>query len=172
MNLTMTTPSPALPVTQQRTSPPRSTVTGFRLPWPTPGYPPPGGVTPASGSFGPLGRGTEASRRFQLLPRPRPTSWRTGPMPAPPSPRSRMARAALAAIHRDSGHTDPTDNEGVRRVMAGLSRTIAKPQKQAAALTVTSKWPSRPLLHFLVVIPGTGVNGGAAVTSHKAFSLG
>ena len=135
MNLTMTTPSPALPVTQQRTSPPRSTVTGFRLPWPTPGYPPPGGVTPTSGSFGPLGRGTETSRRFQLLPWPWPTSWRTEPMPAPPSPRSRMARAALAAIHRDSGHTDPTDNEGVRRVMAGLSRTIAKPQKQAAALT-------------------------------------
>ena len=29
----------------------------------------------------------------------------------------------------------PTDNEGVRRVMSRLSRTIAKPQNQAAALT-------------------------------------
>ncbi|MDE2940239.1 MAG: hypothetical protein OXR67_15190 [Chloroflexota bacterium] len=47
----------------------------------------------------------------------------------------KMARSALAAIHKDAGHPDPTDNEGVRRVLAGLSRTISRPQQQAAALT-------------------------------------
>ncbi len=47
----------------------------------------------------------------------------------------RTARAAIAAMHRDAGHSDPTDNEGVRRVMAGLSRTIGKRQEQAAPLT-------------------------------------
>ena len=47
----------------------------------------------------------------------------------------KMARSALAAMHKDTGHPDPTDNEGVRRVLAGLSRTITRPQQQAAALT-------------------------------------
>ncbi|MDE2940248.1 MAG: tyrosine-type recombinase/integrase [Chloroflexota bacterium] len=47
----------------------------------------------------------------------------------------KLARSALAAIHKDAGHPDPTDNEGVRRVLAGLSRTISRPQQQAAALT-------------------------------------
>lgn len=47
----------------------------------------------------------------------------------------RTARAALASRHRDVGAPDPTDNEGVRRVMSGLARTIATSQGQAAALT-------------------------------------
>ena len=47
----------------------------------------------------------------------------------------KLARSALAAVHKDAGHPDPTDNEGVRRVLAGLSRTISRPQQQAAALT-------------------------------------
>ena len=47
----------------------------------------------------------------------------------------KLARSALAAIHKDAGHPDPTENEGVRRVLAGLTRTISRPQQQAAALT-------------------------------------
>ena len=47
----------------------------------------------------------------------------------------KMARSALAAVHKDAGHPDPTDNEGVRRVLAGLARTLSRPQQQAAALT-------------------------------------
>lgn len=47
----------------------------------------------------------------------------------------KMARSALAAVHKDAAHPDPTDNEGVRRVLAGLTRTISRPQQQAAALT-------------------------------------
>ena len=47
----------------------------------------------------------------------------------------RLVRASIAAIHKDSGHADPTDNPGVKRVMAGLARTLAGPQRQAAGLT-------------------------------------
>ena len=47
----------------------------------------------------------------------------------------RLHRAALAAMHRASGHPDPTDNEGVRRVLQGISRAHGRPQRQARPLT-------------------------------------
>ncbi len=47
----------------------------------------------------------------------------------------RLHRAALAAIHKSNGHQDPTDNEGVRRVMKGIARAHGKRQKQAKPLT-------------------------------------
>ena len=47
----------------------------------------------------------------------------------------RLHRAALAAVHRATGHEDPTDNEGVRRILQGISRTHGKAQKQAKPLT-------------------------------------
>ena len=47
----------------------------------------------------------------------------------------RVHKAALAAIHRATGHEDPTDNEGVRRLMQGISRTHGRAQRQARPLT-------------------------------------
>ena len=47
----------------------------------------------------------------------------------------RLHKAALAAVHRAHGHPDPTDNEGVRRVLQGISRAHGRPQKQARPLT-------------------------------------
>jgi len=47
----------------------------------------------------------------------------------------KLGRSALAAIHKDAGRPDPTENDGVRRVQAALTRTISRPQQQAAALT-------------------------------------
>ena len=48
----------------------------------------------------------------------------------------RLHRAALAAVHRAHGHPDPTDNnEGVRRVLQGISRAHGRPQRQARPLT-------------------------------------
>ena len=47
----------------------------------------------------------------------------------------RLHKAALAAIHKASGHKDPTDNEGVRRIMQGIARAHGKGQKQAKPLT-------------------------------------
>ena len=50
----------------------------------------------------------------------------------------RLTKSALAAVHRSTGHQDPTDNEGVRQVLAGLARTNGKPQRQAKPLTETA----------------------------------
>ena len=47
----------------------------------------------------------------------------------------RLHRAALAALHKASGHPDPTDNEGVRRVLQGIARVHGRPQRQARPLT-------------------------------------
>ena len=47
----------------------------------------------------------------------------------------RLHKAALAAIHKASGHEDPTDNEGVRRIMQGIARAHGKGQRQARPLT-------------------------------------
>ena len=47
----------------------------------------------------------------------------------------RLTKSALAAVHRSTGHQDPTDNEGVRKVMAGIARVNGRPQHQAKPLT-------------------------------------
>ena len=47
----------------------------------------------------------------------------------------RLNKAALAAVHKAAGHEDPTDNEGVRKVMQGISRTRGRAQSQAKPLT-------------------------------------
>ena len=50
----------------------------------------------------------------------------------------RLQKAALAKVHRSAGHQDPTDNEGVKRVMAGIARVNGRPQRQAKPLTETA----------------------------------
>ena len=47
----------------------------------------------------------------------------------------RLTKSALAAVHRSTGHQDPTDNEGVRKVMAGIARVNGRRQRQAKSLT-------------------------------------
>ena len=47
----------------------------------------------------------------------------------------RLHKAALAAVHKPAGHEDPTDSEGVRKVMQGISRTHGRSQRQAKPLT-------------------------------------
>ena len=47
----------------------------------------------------------------------------------------RVTKSALAAVHRSTGHADPTDNEGVKKVMAGIARANGRPQRQAKPLT-------------------------------------
>ena len=41
----------------------------------------------------------------------------------------------MGAVHRSTGHPDPTDNEGVTRVTAGLAREKGRRQRQAKPLT-------------------------------------
>ena len=50
----------------------------------------------------------------------------------------RLTKSALAAVHRSTGHQDPTDNEGVKKVMAGIARANGRPQRQAKPLTETA----------------------------------
>ena len=40
-----------------------------------------------------------------------------------------------SAVHKAAGREDPTDNEGVRRVMQGIPRTHDRAQRQAKPLT-------------------------------------
>ena len=47
----------------------------------------------------------------------------------------RLQKSALAKVHRSAGHPDPTDNEGVRQVLAGIARANGRPQRQAKPLT-------------------------------------
>ena len=47
----------------------------------------------------------------------------------------RLTKSALAAVHRPTGHQDPTDHEGVKKVMAGIARANGRPQRQAKPLT-------------------------------------
>ena len=47
----------------------------------------------------------------------------------------RLHKAALAAVHKTHGHDDPTDHEGVRKVMKGIARSHGRAQKQAKPLT-------------------------------------
>ena len=50
----------------------------------------------------------------------------------------RLDRAAIRYHHTDAGHANPADNEGVRRVLRGLTRRAAREgrtPRQAAALT-------------------------------------
>ena len=47
----------------------------------------------------------------------------------------RLHRAAIAAAHRRAGHTDPTENEGIKLIMQGIARSHGRRQKQARPLT-------------------------------------
>ena len=60
----------------------------------------------------------------------------------------RLSNSALAAVHRATGHPDPTKVEGVRRVMAGLARRHSRPQRQAQPLTVSALAAVRATAHL------------------------
>ena len=47
----------------------------------------------------------------------------------------RRLSVATVRLHKAAGHDDPTDNEGVRRIMQGIARAHGKGQKQARPLT-------------------------------------
>ena len=42
----------------------------------------------------------------------------------------RLQKAALGRAHRSIDHPDPSDTEGVRRVMAGIAREHGRPQRE------------------------------------------
>ena len=63
----------------------------------------------------------------------------------------RMDRAAIRYHHTEAGHTNPADNEGVRRVLPGLTRQAAcegRTPRQAAALTEEGLAAIRAIAHL------------------------
>ena len=60
----------------------------------------------------------------------------------------RLHRAALAAIHKAHSHEDPTDHEGVRQVMKGISRRHGKWHESADR----ASWRGRVDLALLSVL--------------------
>ena len=58
----------------------------------------------------------------------------------------RLHRAVLVAIHKANGYEDPTDDEGVRRVIKGIARDHGRAQTQAKPLTAETLQPSGPQL--------------------------
>ena len=60
----------------------------------------------------------------------------------------RLAASAIAKAHELAGHDSPGRDRGVREALKGWGRQLARPQRQAGALTAggaaASKRPSRP----------------------------
>ena len=82
----------------------------------------------------------------------------------------RLQKAALSRAHRSLGHPDPTDTEGVRGVMAGITREHGRPQRQArplteAALAAVRATAAMPRGH-------QGQHQGRSETSRKAQRRG
>ena len=71
----------------------------------------------------------------------------------------RLTKSALAAVHRSTGHQDPTDNEGVRKVMAGIARANGRPQRQAKPLTETALAAVKATAKLPPAAPGPGTVG-------------
>ena len=69
----------------------------------------------------------------------------------------RLDRAAIRHHHTDAGHANPADNEGVRRVLRGLTRRAAREgrtPRQAAALTEEGLAAIRATAHLRRTGPG------------------
>ena len=47
----------------------------------------------------------------------------------------RLQRSAISSVHRLSGYYDPASDPGIVRLLAGISRAGARPQRQARGLT-------------------------------------
>ena len=72
----------------------------------------------------------------------------------------RLTKSALAAVHRSTGHQDPTDNEGVKKVMAGIARANGRPQRQAKPLTENALAAVKATAGIPQETPGQGRQGG------------
>ena len=62
----------------------------------------------------------------------------------------RLHKAAIAALHKAAGQQDPTDNEGVKRVMHGISISHGKAQPLTAEVLAEVKATAkswRPVRH-------------------------
>ena len=68
-------------------------------------------------------------------PSPWPATCPPAPVPAPALLTMRLAASAIAKAHEWAGHESPCRDQGVRASLKGWGRRLAKPQRQAGALT-------------------------------------
>ena len=79
----------------------------------------------------------------------------------------RMGLAAVAAAHRQANLPCPTEDEGVRATMRGITRAAGRAQKQAAGLTAASL----AAIRATACVPRTG-RGGSLETIGTARARG
>ena len=79
----------------------------------------------------------------------------------------RMGLAAVGAAHRQANLPNPTEDEGVRATMRGITRVAGRAQKQAAGLTAASL----AAIRATVCVPRIG-RGGFLETAHTAEARG
>ena len=75
----------------------------------------------------------------------------------------RMGLAAVGAGHRQENLSSPTENEGVRATMRGITRAAGRAQKQAAGLTAASL----AAIRATACVPRIG-RGGSLETTETA----
>ena len=79
----------------------------------------------------------------------------------------RMGLAAVAAAHRQGNLPTPTEDEGVRATMRGITRAVGRAQKQAAGLTAASL----AAIRATACVPRIG-RGGSLETTETAQTRG
>ena len=79
----------------------------------------------------------------------------------------RMGLAAVGSAHRQANLSNPTEDEGVRATMRGITRAAGRAQKQAIGLTVASL----AAIRATACVPRTG-RGGSLETSETAEARG
>ncbi len=82
----------------------------------------------------------------------------------------RLHRAAMAAVHKAAGHDDPTDNEGVRRILQGISRAHVRAQKQVSPLTAEALAAAKATANSRRPLGGRGKGQESAQTVSYGLS--
>ena len=95
----------------------------------------PGGSTAPSGASSKAGAIRWTCAPCRRSPSPSPATWRCGPVRAPPSPPCAWPPPPSPRYTNGPGHDSPGRDRGVREALKGWGRRLAKPQRQAGALT-------------------------------------
>ena len=107
-----------------------------RLPWSRSSPTTPAASTAPSGGSLKAGTATWTCAPCRRSPSPWPATWRCAPVPMRrrrrhPAP----GTSAIAKAHEWAGHDSPGRDRGVREALKGWGRRLARPQRQAGALT-------------------------------------
>ena len=105
------------------------------MPW-SPSCPTtPGASTAPSGASSPAGATKWGCSRCRRTHSPWPATWRCAPADGASVATLRLTASAIAKAHEWAGHESPCRDQGVRASLKGWGRRLARPQRQAGALT-------------------------------------